>query len=282
MRLSKSIILPKSYMKALYILLFSLCQGMVGFGQDVIYLKNGNQINASVIELTPTMVKFTKIADGPVYTLNVSDLTSITYKNGAIDSFVSNGTNNNGEKTSKKSKNDDDFLIPIKKYSGPRVGLTYLAEGTNRSKIADAFNRADITPAISQFGWQFETRIFTLDNGAAGLVEFIPMIGGIEQGLFLPSATGLIGFRAANGIEFGVGPTASLSGVGLVLAAGASFKAGKVTFPVNLAFTPNIKTMLKDKWVYNSTTGMNELVPGTTSNSGFRLSLLIGFNSRKE
>ena len=270
-------------MKALYILLFSLSISLINFGQDVIYLKNGTQINASVIELTPTAVKFTKIADGPIYSLNVSDLNSITYKNGTIDSFVSTGSNDkNGVKTNKSTKNDDDFLIPIKKYSGPRVGLTYLAEGTNRSKIADAFNRADITPIVSQFGWQFETRIFTLDNGAAGLVEFIPMIGGIEQGLFLPSATGLIGFRAANGIEFGVGPTASLSGVGLVLAAGASFKAGKVTFPVNLAFTPNIKTILKDEWVYNPSTGMNELVPGTTSNSGFRLSLLIGFNSRKE
>jgi hypothetical protein len=159
--------------------------------------------------------------------------------------------------------------------------MTYLGVGTSREKIAEAFNRGDITPWISQFGWQFETRIFTLDDGACGLVEFVPMIGGLEQGLFLPSASGILGFRTRSGIELGVGPSLSLSGVGLVMAAGASFKVGKVTFPINVVFSPSIRKTTAPSQEYDPITGNYIDVPGVTTNSGFRLSLVIGFNSRK-
>ena len=256
------------------------------FSQDIITMKNGSVVNGRVVEITTTSIKFKKTSEGPLYTVNITDVSSITYENGTKENYASISTPNTSTNPVTSNKNgksdDDDFLIPVKKYSGPRVGLTYLGDGTSRTKIAEAFNRTDITPFVSQFGWQFETRIFTLDNGAAGLFEFIPMIGGIEQGLFLPSATGVIGFRAANGIEFGIGPTASLSGFGLVLVAGTSFKVGKVTFPINVAFTPNIKKMLPDSYEYDPITGQQILIPGTSSNSGFRLSFLMGFNSRKE
>ena len=257
------------------------------FGQDILTLKNSTTMTVYVSEVTPTTIKFKKSNDGPMYTMNLSDLISVTYSNGTTDNFstapVVINNNNNEQHSNKKAKDKDvdEMLAPSKKYGGPRVGLTYLAAGTTRTRIADAFNRADITPLISQFGWQFETRIFTLESGAAGLVEFVPLIGGLEQGLFLPSANVLIGFRGANGIEFGVGPSVSLAGFGLVLATGASFKIGKVTFPVNVAFSPNIKKMLPDTYQYNPSTGQYVTVPGTTTNSGFRLSFFIGFNSRK-
>ena len=254
------------------------------FSQDLIILKNGNQINGSILEVTPNLVKFKKTSDGPVYSMNINELSSITYKNGSVENFGPANVVSNSNKPDTSPKSDpkeDEMLIPTKRYGGPRVGLTYISAGTTRTRIAEAFNRADITPFVSQFGWQFETRIFTLESGGAGLVEFIPMIGGLEQGLFLPSASGILGFRAANGIEFGVGPSASLAGFGLVMAAGASFKVGKITFPFNIAFSPNIKKILPDEQVYNPSTGTYEIVPGETTNSGFRLSLLVGFNSRK-
>lgn len=60
-------------------------------------------------------------------------------------------------------------------------------------------------------------KIFKLENGGGGLIEIIPLIGGIEQGIFLPSITGIIGYRNSAGHEIGVGPSLSLSGFGLVL-----------------------------------------------------------------
>ena len=271
-------------MKTLLSLVLSLTLTSFLFSQDLIVLKNGTQINGSILEVTPSLVKFKKTSDGPIYSMNLTDLSSITYKNGTVENFGPAPIVSNSNKPNTPAKPDpkeDEMLIPTKRYGGPRVGLTYISAGTTRTRIAEAFDRADITPFVSQFGWQFETRIFTLESGGAGLVEFIPMIGGLEQGLFLPSAAGILGFRAANGIEFGVGPSASLAGFGLVMAAGASFKVGKITFPFNVAFSPNIKKILPDQEVYNPSTGTYEIVPGETTNSGFRLSLLIGFNSRK-
>jgi hypothetical protein len=268
-----------------YLLLFVLFFGFqVVFGQDILNLKNATTMTVYVTEVTPTTIKFKKSNDGPMYTMNLSDVISVTYSNGTTDNFstapvVNNNNNNNNyaqnsnQKT--KDKDDDEMLAPSKRYGGPRIGLTYIDKGTTRENIADAFNRSDITPFVSQFGWQFETRVFTLESGGAGLVEFVPLIGGLEQGLFLPSANLLFGFRAANGVEFGVGPSGSLAGVGIVMALGASFKVGKVTFPFNVAFSPNIKKIIE---VYDPATQSNK---ESTSNSGLRLSLFIGFNSRK-
>ncbi|MCF8220069.1 MAG: hypothetical protein K9I97_01165 [Cryomorphaceae bacterium] len=272
-------------MKILFTLLLSACSFGILVAQDLITFRNGTQVSGSVLELTPTLIKFKKVADGPTYSLNLSDVSSITYQNGTVETInptpivsIPTNTTNTNSNTKTKTKPDpvdDEMLVPTKRYGGPRVGLTYLSEGTTRTRIAHAFNRVDISPFVSQFGWQFETRIFTIENGASGLVEFVPLIGGLEQGLFLPSANILLGFRGANGIEVGVGPSASLAGFGIVMAAGASFKVGKITFPFNVAFSPNIKKQLEK---YDSATGtwINE-----NENSGFRLSFFIGFNSRK-
>lgn len=273
-------------MKNLLRVLALLFVAQAGIAQDILRLKNGSEMNVAVVEITPTLVKFKKSVDGPMYSMNISDVSSITYANGTNENYgpAVNPTPSNKPNPTpvlKKEIPEDEMLAPSKRYGGPRIGLTYIAAGTTRTRIADAFNRADITPVVSQFGWQFETRIFTLENGAAGLVEFVPLIGGLEQGLFLPSANVLLGFRAANGVEFGVGPSASLAGFGLVLAAGASFKVGKITFPFNVAFSPNIKKMTQPTQQYDYNTGQYITIPGQTSNSGFRLSFFIGFNSRK-
>lgn len=273
-------------MKILSLILVVLLSSQIGFSQDILRLKNGSEMNVSISEINPTSIKFKKTVDGPVYTMSLSDVSSITYANGTSENFApapspAKNNTNSPKNSPQKEVPEDEMLEPSKRYGGPRVGLTYIAAGTTRTRIADAFDRADITPVVSQFGWQFETRIFTLENGAAGLVEFVPLIGGLEQGLFLPSANVLLGFRGASGVEFGVGPSVSLAGFGLVLAAGASFKVGKITFPFNVVFSPNIKKITKETYEYDPLTGQSVIVPGKTINSGFRLSFFIGFNSRK-
>lgn len=112
-----------------------------------------------------------------------------------------------------------------------------------------------VNPFLTQFGWQFETRLFQTNRGLSGLVEFVPLIGGLEQGKFLPSQSALLGLRGPKCWEFGVGPNVSLAGAGLVFAVGTSFHSQGIYFPVNLA-----------------------VVPG---NDGTRVSLLFGFNSRR-
>jgi len=64
----------------------------------------------------------------------------------------------------------------------------------------------------------------------------------------------LVGYRSANGFEFGGGPNVALSGTSLVLAVGVTIQSEEVNFPINLALS--------------------------TSKSGPRYSLLFGFNMR--
>jgi hypothetical protein len=141
-------------------------------------------------------------------------------------------------------------VTPIE-LSGPRVGLTTVLPG----KTADDLKtELGMSPTFTQFGWQFEHQYFALENGVAGLVEFIGLIGGLEQGKFLPSASLLVGVRGAQGGEFAFGPNISLTGAGFVFAAGHTYKMGALNFPVNFAVVP--------------------------STNGVRMSLLFGFNAQ--
>ena len=133
--------------------------------------------------------------------------------------------------------------------SGPRVGLTFIS-----GALADTLkSQYSAGPFITQFGWQFEQRFIATEKGLSGLTEFIPLIGGLEQGLFLPSLSFLVGLRTATGSEFGFGPNVSLSGVAYVFAGGSTKEYGGLYFPINASLI-----LMKN---------------------GARVSLLIGFNS---
>lgn len=134
---------------------------------------------------------------------------------------------------------------------GPRIGFTYIFPGEFADKLKDDWGAE---PFLTQFGWQFETRYFTLPTGEAGLLEAVIFIGGLEQNLVLPSGTFLIGYRSAKGIEFGAGPNLSLSGAAVAFAAGFNLHTEGINFPVNLALVPSSK--------------------------GMKISLSIGFNAR--
>ncbi len=184
-----------------------------------------------------------------------------------------------------EKKDDDDDIMDqeARKYGGPRVGATLVGPGVYRDQLFNEGKRN----IYSQFGWQFEKRMFTTKTGISGMVEFLPMIGGIDMGKFIPSITALIGLRNKKGIEVGVGPNVSIYGVkttngyyktstnfGMVIAAGMSFKSDKVYFPVNLAFIPSVGKVAKV-----------QQADGTTKDvkyeTGMKVSLLVGFNYRK-
>ncbi len=142
-------------------------------------------------------------------------------------------------------------IVEPLELSGPRIGFTFIGAGSTADALKTEFNAS---PFITQFGWQFEKQYFALDNGTAGLVEFVGLIGGLEQGLFLPSANMLVGVRSSSGAEFAFGPNISISGAAFVLAVGHTYKSGSLNFPVNFAVVPSSK--------------------------GVRFSLLFGFNAQ--
>lgn len=137
--------------------------------------------------------------------------------------------------------------------AGPRLGATVLSSSAQR-KLQDVFGM-DVGPVISQFGWQKEKRFLSSPDGFTGVTEFVFLLGGIDQGVVLPSFNWLVGARTAKGVEFAVGPNLTPAGLAVAVAGGVTFQTGNLNIPVNLALVP--------------------------SKSGTRVSMLVGFNSRR-
>ena len=254
--------------------------------QDKITLLNGTEIISKLNEISDTEIKY-KLFDnqnGPDRILLKKDIFSIKYENGKIEVYNSgnliseNPNANPGINLNDNSKFDPDksdfAKKKLKKFEGPRIGATYINNGTVRDYL-DSENKS---PVITQFGWQFETRLFTAEDGTSALLEFIPLIGGFDQGLFLPSISILTGLRNATdakmSLEFAVGPNFSITknwenntaaSVGLIIAVGTTIKKSNINFPINLVFVPSV----------------GEKHDGKDYKTGWKLSLIFGFNSRK-
>jgi hypothetical protein len=96
----------------------------------------------------------------------------------------------------------------VLRLSGPRMGYTFLT-----GEAAQTFQRPrseggyDGNPFLFQFGYQFEKQYLN-EGKIQALFEFIPMISGLDQGLFIPSITIMNGLRNnVNGVEFAIGPS---------------------------------------------------------------------------
>ena len=167
----------------------------------------------------------------------------------------------------------------IQKLAGPRIGLTMITEGSTADFIHKGFDYVDSDEVnklgetgsafTTQYGWQWESRFADGGGDVVGIVEWIALVGGMEQGLFLPSVSSVIGARTSNGLEFGVGPNLSLSGVGMLFAVGHNFKSGSLNIPVNLVFMPG----KKDDGYFDG--------ESYTYNTGTRISIMVGFNLAK-
>lgn len=248
----------------------------VCLSQDVITYKNGNEAKVKVIEITSTEVKFKKEEnlDGPVYSVLKSEVFMILYANGNKEVFGYKAEKPVSTVTTTGS-NRQSFNEHLK-FSGPRLGFTIIGDGW----AADYLRDRGKTPFVTQFGWQFETRIFTLSEGTTGLFEFVPLIGGLEQGMFLPSVSALMGIRGKKGAEFAFGPNLSLTGAGMVLAVGTSFHSENVYFPINLVVIPSVSQQRwVDKW---DTISQSYIEVRESVKTGVRVSLMIGFNTRRK
>jgi len=176
----------------------------------------------------------------------------------------------------------------VVKLSGPRVGATIVTPGSASDFIQndlmmpgdDGWGNSS-TALITQYGWQLETR-FIESEEVSGLVEWVFLVGGMERGLFLPSVSSLFGMRAKSGLEGAIGPNLSLTGVGMVLALGYTFKTGTLNVPINLSFVPGKSKTHEEGggWDWDDATGTEIYVPESSTDytTGSRISLTLGFN----
>ena len=128
------------------------------------------------------------------------------------------------------------FAVWLALQLGPRFGVTFLTSQMRDSLKSHSIN---VGPVISQFGWQFERQFLGNSEGVTAVSEWVFLVGGLDQGTFLPSVSWLVGMRGPNGTEFGVGPNVSAAGASLVIAAGITHRAGALNVPINLAVVPS-------------------------------------------
>jgi len=126
---------------------------------------------------------------------------------------------------------------------GPRFGVTYIAGDTELYKELKAQN---VGRVVSQFGWHFERQIIPDGGGPQFVVQFVPMIAGVEYGKFVPGATLAMGIRMPRGWEFGMGPNIVATKndldkvkarTSLIVALGKSINYGDVSIPINFAIS---------------------------------------------
>lgn len=122
--------------------------------------------------------------------------------------------------------------------SGPRLGMTLIP---GDGLLYQNLKSRGAGRLISQFGWHFEHQVLPSADGPAFVIEWIPLLGGVEYGMFIPSLTLAFGIRLPEGFEFGLGPNLLFGGregmnTALVLAVGKTFNFEGVNIPVNLAY----------------------------------------------
>ena len=140
--------------------------------------------------------------------------------------------------------------LPRQHLSGPRFGFT-----TFTGAVADQRRFIGKEPIMSQFGWQFETQVLSTQSGNQALMEWVVLVGGVEQDELNLGLSWLAGYRLPNGLEFGVGPNVSVRKDGdkpttsMVVAGGATLPFGELYVPINLAVAfaeggPRITTLV--------------------------------------
>jgi hypothetical protein len=92
--------------------------------------------------------------------------------------------------------------------NGPRMGIAvFTGETADIIKSPEDKGGDALKPVMFQFGYQMEVQYIGQGNFQA-LVEFLPMITGLDQGKIIPSFTILNGLRDNRlGLEFAFGPT---------------------------------------------------------------------------
>ncbi|MBK7427467.1 MAG: hypothetical protein IPI60_10785 [Saprospiraceae bacterium] len=144
--------------------------------------------------------------------------------------------------------------------AGPRFGvgfLTGIAREIMEAPKEEGGN--DGWPVVSHIGYQFE-KVFVSSGNTHALVEILPTLSGLEQGIFMPGINLLLGIRnSRTGLEFAMGYNVIVGkdkyydlaeeknkykialNSGLLVAAGKTFRSGRLNFPINAYFIPGKK-----------------------------------------
>jgi len=140
-----------------------------------------------------------------------------------------------------QTTSEDEVTFSQRNLGGPRLGITLIpGNGELKQELRDK----QMGSTLSQFGWQFEYQVIPDGGGPSFVVQFVPLVAGVEYGALIPSASLALGVRMPSGVEFGLGPNMLIGGTNgistaLVVAIGKSFNYGGVSIPLDLVYATN-------------------------------------------
>lgn len=110
--------MKNSTMKILKLLPTILCCfiSLSALADDIIVLRNGDVINAKVVEVMPDVIKYKKASnpDGPTYTIEIEKVLSIKYENGEIDKFSDSASGDSKKTTDGEERKDAGTITKAK------------------------------------------------------------------------------------------------------------------------------------------------------------------------
>jgi hypothetical protein len=119
-------------MKKYLFVLFAILAGFNLKAQDIITKSNGEEIQAKILEISDTEIKYKKFSyqTGPTYTVKKSDVVSIKYPNGDIENY--------GAATTPSVDTTKIYGIKIEKSQNPNYDIIYFKNGeTVEGKVVD-------------------------------------------------------------------------------------------------------------------------------------------------
>lgn len=126
-----------------YFLLILLTMTFCAYSQDVIITKNAEKLEVKIIEVSSSEIKYKKLnnLEGPTFVLSSSEIATIIYENGDIQTFEDKSL----------PKNIEEATIVADKYIS-RSGNSYFYDGvTMRGNTYKNFLNKNCIPAYQEY-----------------------------------------------------------------------------------------------------------------------------------
>lgn len=153
-------------MKKILLVVCAIMATATLFAQDIIVTKDAKKIDAKILEVSKTEIKYKEFnyQDGPTFVLGVEDINSIIYANGNVVIY-------------KQEVVDDSKNYQI----GSLFGNTKKDEGTEQKVTVDFdiertsnpmwFNFTNLSSGATEFRWDFGDGTWTIDRDAMKVFE---------------------------------------------------------------------------------------------------------------
>jgi hypothetical protein len=169
--------------------LVSICSQT--FAQDILYKKDNTKIEAKILEITPTTIKYNlfNYQEGPLITIDKKEVAMIIYQNGTREIIKSDEPINNGNVIIYREENKNNLKIK------DSLRVAEWNEITQRNNIVSL-------NILSLFDSNFSVD-YTREIKKANMQIYVPISVGFNKSPFTqPNAGLLVNYEKIKGIQF--------------------------------------------------------------------------------